>query len=143
MLSPQWQREDVTETNCLVAHIKVQEGQAEIQDLLLDTRRITIAASGLLNLENEELDIIMAPRPKRASLVSLANPVRIQGTLAEPEVSVARIPRGRRLAGTGLLAGLVNPAFLIFALSDSGTRDANPCDVAVESAREAAGIDLQ
>ena len=143
MLSTQWQRENVTETKCLVAHIEVGEGRAEIEDLLLDTRRITIAASGLLNLGTEELDLIIAPRPKRASLVSLANPVRIRGTLAEPEVSVTRIPKGRRLAGAGLLAGLVNPAFLIFALSDTGTGQANPCDEAVERARETAGIDAQ
>jgi hypothetical protein len=133
----------VTETNCIVAHIEVKEGQAEIEDLLLDTQRITIAASGILNLETEELDIMVAPRPKRASLVSLANPVRIQGTMAEPEVSVTRIPRGRRLAGAGLLAGLVNPAFLIFALSDTGTGEANPCGAAVERARETVGIDAE
>jgi uncharacterized protein involved in outer membrane biogenesis len=143
MLSTQWQRENVTETNCLVAHIEVGEGRAEIEDLLLDTQRITIAASGVLDLETEKLDIYLAPRPKRASLVSLANPVRIRGTLAEPEVSVTRIPRGRRLAGAGLLAGLVNPAFLIFALSDVGTGQANPCEAVVEQAREAAGINSQ
>jgi uncharacterized protein involved in outer membrane biogenesis len=143
MLSTQWQRENVTETNCLVAHIEVGEGRAEIEDLLLDTRRMTIAASGLLNLGTEELDLIIAPRPKRTSLVSLANPVRIRGTLAEPEVSITRIPRGRRLAGAGLLAGLINPAFLLFALSDTGTGQANPCDAAVERARETAGIDTQ
>jgi uncharacterized protein involved in outer membrane biogenesis len=143
MLSTQWQRKNVTETNCLVAHIELGEGQAKIEDLLLDTQRITIAASGILNLETEELDLIVAPRPKRASLVSLANPVRIKGTLAKPEVSVTRIPRGRRLAAAGLLAGLVNPAFLIFALGDIGTGRANPCDAAVERAREISGIDSE
>jgi uncharacterized protein involved in outer membrane biogenesis len=146
MLSTSWQRDDVTETNCLVAHLELKEGQAEIEDLLLDTQRVTVAASGLLNLKTEALDVLMAPKPKRASLVSLANPIRIGGTLAEPEVSVTRIPRGSRLAaGTGasLLAGLINPAFLIFALSDTGTGDANPCDAAVEKAREAVGIDSQ
>jgi len=146
MLSPRWQRDDVTETNCLVSHIELKEGQAEIEDLLLDTQRITIAASGILDLKTEELNVIIAPRPKRASLVSLANPVRIGGTLAEPEVSVTRIPRGSRLAagaGASLLAGLINPVFLIFALSDTGTGEANPCDAAVEMAREAAGIDSQ
>jgi len=143
MLSTGWQRDDVTETNCIVAHIELKEGLAEIEDLLLDTQRITIAGSGILNLKTEEIDVIIAPRPKRASLVSLANPVRIQGTLAEPEVSVTRIPRGRRLAGTGLLAGLVNPAFLLFALSDIGTGQANPCDAAVEQVREANEADQQ
>jgi uncharacterized protein involved in outer membrane biogenesis len=146
MLSNSWQRDDVTETNCLVAHIELKEGQAEIEDLLLDTQRITVAASGLLNLETEALDVLIVPRPKRASLVSLANPVRIGGTLADPEVSVTRIPKGSRLAagaGASLLAGLINPAFLIFALSDTGTGDANPCDAAVEKVREAAGVDSQ
>jgi uncharacterized protein involved in outer membrane biogenesis len=143
MLSPRWQRENVTEMNCFVAHIELKEGQAEIEDLLLDTQRITIAGSGILNLETEELDVLIAPRPKRASLVSLANPVRIEGTLSEPEVSVTRLPKRRRLAGTGILAGLVNPAFLLFALSDSGTGEANPCDVAVEQAREGLGLDSQ
>jgi uncharacterized protein involved in outer membrane biogenesis len=146
MLSPRWQRQDVTDMNCFVAHIELKDGQAEIEDLLLDTQRITVAASGLLNLENETLDVIMAPRPKRASLVSLANPVRIGGTLAEPEVSVTRIPRKSRLAagtGAGLLAGLINPVFLIFAFSDTGTGEANPCDAVVEKVREAAGIDSQ
>ncbi|MBT8363527.1 MAG: AsmA family protein, partial [Deltaproteobacteria bacterium] len=143
MLSTRWRRENVTETNCLVAHIELGEGLAKIEDLLLDTQRIRIAASGILNLETEELDVIVAPRPKRASLVSLANPVRIKGTLAEPEVSVTRIPRGRRLAAAGLLAGLVNPAFLILALSDTGTGRANPCDAAVERAREVSGIDSE
>jgi uncharacterized protein involved in outer membrane biogenesis len=146
MLSRSWQRDAVTETNCLVSHIELKEGQAEIEDLLLDTQRITIAASGIVDLKTEELNVIIAPRPKRASLVSLANPVRIGGTLSEPEVSVTRIPRGSRLAagaGASLLAGLINPVFLIFALSDTGTGDANPCDAAVEMAREAAGIDSE
>jgi hypothetical protein len=124
-----------------VAHFKLGEGRAEIEDLLLDTQRITVAASGILNLETEELDVVMVPRPKRASLVSLANPVRIWGTLAEPEVSVTRVPRRGRLAGAGLLAGLVNPAFLIFALSDTGTGQANPCETVVEQAREGLELD--
>jgi uncharacterized protein involved in outer membrane biogenesis len=146
MLSTNWQRDDVTETNCMVAHIELKEGQAEIEDLLLDTQRITIAASGLLSLETEAIDVVIAPRPKRASLVSLANPVRIGGTLSKPEVSVTRIPRGSRLAagaGASLLAGLINPVFLIFALSDTGTGQANPCDAAVEKARQVTGVDSQ
>ncbi|MGD9045619.1 MAG: hypothetical protein PVG06_18030, partial [Desulfobacterales bacterium] len=144
MLSTSWQRENVTETNCMVAHIEFKEGLAEIEDLLLDTQRMTIAASGVINLETEALNLVIAPRPKRPSLVSLANPVRIEGTLAEPDVSVTRIPRGSRLAagtGAGILAGLINPVFLIFALSDTGTGQANPCDAAVAHAREAAGIE--
>ena len=141
MLSSRWRRENVTATNCLVAHIKLGEGQAKIEDLLLDTQRITIAASGILNLESETLDVIVASRPKRPSLMSLANPVRIRGTLAQPSVSVTRIPRPRQVALAGLLAGLINPAFLVLALSDTGTGWANPCNGAVERVRKLTGVD--
>jgi uncharacterized protein involved in outer membrane biogenesis len=145
MLSTRWQREDVTEMNCMVAHIELKEGLAEIEDLILDTRRITIAGSGILNLETEALDLLVAPRPKQASLVSLANPVKIEGTLSEPEVSVARIPRRGRLAAaaTATLSGLINPVFLLFTFSDTGTGEANPCESAVERAHKANEADLQ
>ena len=82
----------------------------------------------MLDLETEALNLLIAPRPKRASLVSLANLVRIEGTLSETEVSVTRLPRRRQLAEVGLLAGLINPAFLLLAFADTGTGGANPCD---------------
>jgi uncharacterized protein involved in outer membrane biogenesis len=139
MLSPRWQRDNVTDMNCAVAHIKVSQGLAHVEDFLLDTRRITVAGSGLVNLDTEGLDLLLAPRPKRTSLVSLANPVRIGGTLAEPEVSAARLPSRRRLVRTGLLAGLVNPLFLLTTFADTGTGSSNPCVRAVERANQTAG----
>jgi AsmA protein len=143
MLSPRWQRQNVTEMNCFVAHIGLKQGLATVEDLILDTQRITVAGGGMLNLETEAIDLLLAPRPKRLSFVSLANPVRIQGTLAEPDVSVARLPSRRRLMRTGLLAGLINPAFLLVAFSDTGTGVTNPCAAAIERAYEAAEIDAR
>ncbi len=139
MLSPRWQRENVTEMNCAVARIKLSRGLAQVEDFLLDTQRITVAGSGHVTLETEALDLLLAPRPKRASLVSLANPVRISGTLAEPEVSAARLPSRRRMVRTGLLAGLVNPLFLLTVFADTGTAGSNPCLSAVARANQAAG----
>jgi uncharacterized protein involved in outer membrane biogenesis len=137
LLSPRWQRQPVTEMNCMVAHIELQDGQAKIEDILLDTRRITIAGSGTVDLETEELEVFLAPRPKRASLVSLANPVEITGTLSQPEVSVARLPRRRWIGrGAGIAGSLINPAFLVLVFSDTGTSVANPCVAAVERAHE-------
>jgi uncharacterized protein involved in outer membrane biogenesis len=142
LLSPRWQRQPVTEMNCMVAHIELKEGLAKIEDILLDTRRVTIAGSGIVDLETEELDVFIAPRPKRASLVSLANPVEITGTLSQPEVSVARLPRGSWIGrGAGIVGSLINPAFLVLVLSDTGTGVANPCEAAVERAHEIAEVD--
>jgi hypothetical protein len=100
-----------------------------------------VAGSGVLDLQTEALDLVLAPRPKRSSLVSLANPVAITGTLATPRVSVARLPSRRRLLRTGLLAGLVNPVFLLTTFSDLGTGGANACAAAIERAARAAGVE--
>ena len=135
MLSRGWHRDDVTALNCLVARIHIEDGMASSDDLLVDTQRITIGAAGTLDLESEELNMVFAPRPKRASLVSLANPVHLTGTMAAPEVDVTVLPNNRlATTGTGLMAGLVNPAALLFTFSRTGSGQANPCAAAVEEA---------
>jgi uncharacterized protein involved in outer membrane biogenesis len=135
MLSPSWHQEDITELNCLVARVGIEDGIASSDSLLVDTRRITIGAAGALNLGNENLNLVLAPRPKRMSLVSLTNPVRVTGTLGDPEVSVTVLPRNRMAAaGAGALAGLVNPGYLIFTFSQTGSGYANPCAAAIEKA---------
>ena len=57
---------------------------ASSDKFIVDTRRITIAATGILDLESEGLNLVIAPRPKRTTLLSLASPVHVTGTLAAP-----------------------------------------------------------
>ena len=71
MLSPRWQRQDAFDVNCTVAHIELKEGFAKVLDFILDSQRITVASSGLLNLETEALDLVMVPKPKKASAASM------------------------------------------------------------------------
>lgn len=72
-------------------------------------------------------------KPKRASLISLTKPVRVTGTLSQPKVSVTILPGNRvTAAGGSVLIGLINPAYMLFALSSMGSGEANPCLAAVE-----------
>lgn len=140
MLSPSWHRTDVTKLNCLVANVAIEDGVARSDNLLMDTQRITIGATGTLDLDSEELNFVFAPRPKRASLISLTNPVSVTGTLADPKVSVTVLPADRTAAaGAGALAGLINPGYLIFVWARTGWGDVNPCVSAVEEARKLKG----
>lgn len=135
MLSREWRREDVTDINCMVARFTIEDGLARTDSVLVDTRRITIGAAGTLNLENEKLNLVIAPRPKRTSLVSLTSPVRVTGTMAAPKVAVTVLPRGRLLSTTGrLLTGLINPGYLIFTFTQTGSGVRNPCTAAVNEA---------
>ncbi len=135
MLSRQWRQEDVTDLNCLVARVGIENGVASSDSLLVDTRRITIGAAGTLDLESEDLNLVIAPRPKRISLVSLTNPVGVTGTMGDPKIAVTVLPRNRTAAaGAGVLAGLVNPGYLMFTFTQTGSRQANPCVAAIEKA---------
>lgn len=136
MLSPRWERKESAEIECVVARVDVVDGLAKTQGLLLDTKRVTIAGSGTLDLASEEIDLVVKPAPKQASLVSLASPARVSGTLAEPRFSRTKLPTDRKLsAASGLLAGLINPAFLALSLSHLGSGEKNPCAAAMEAAR--------
>jgi len=131
MLTAGWRREAVTEINCIIGHIDIQGGIAKTDKLLLDTTRLTIAGSGTFDLDNEELYLLLSPRPKRARLVSVAKPVRVTGNLSSPEVAVTVLPTRRR-ATRGLLAGLINPALLVVTFSDLGSDGGNACVAATE-----------
>jgi hypothetical protein len=136
MLSPSWRSADVTELNCLVLRATIGDGVVTSDEVLVDTRRVTFGAAGTLDLENEALDLVIAPRPKRASLVSLANPARVTGTLLQPEVSVTALPVGRTAtAGGGMMVGLLHPAFPLLMLADTGSGEINPCLETVDAAR--------
>ena len=132
MLSREWHSEDVTDLNCMVARIGIEDGVASSDKFIVDTQRITIAATGTLDLASEALNLVIAPRPKRTTLVSLANPVHVTGTLAAPQAAATVLPRNRMAAaGTGMLAGLINPGYLIFTFSRTASGPANACAAAV------------
>jgi uncharacterized protein involved in outer membrane biogenesis len=144
MLSPEWHREDITELNCVYVGIEIEDGLATSDQLLVDTHRITIGATGSLDLKSEELNLVFAPRPKRTSLVSLTSPVHVTGTLSQPAVATAVLPRRRvAAAGGGVLAGLLNPASLLFTFSQMGSRNRNPCEATIEAAKAAKAELLQ
>jgi uncharacterized protein involved in outer membrane biogenesis len=132
MLSTGWRREPMTEINCIAGRIQVENGVARTDKLLLDTTRLTVAGSGALDLGTEELDFLLTPNPKESRFVSFANPVRVTGTLASPEVVITRLPRVRALAPIGRLANLINPVYLLSAFTEGGSGGGNPCVAAIE-----------
>ncbi len=133
MLSPKWQREQFTELNCLVARFDVTDGVAQTSPILLDTTRITVAATGTLDLGTEQLDMVLIPAPKKASFISLATPVKLTGTLVEPEVSITK--KSKFKSFSKILLPFVNPAYLVYS-GDLGSGGQNACEAAI-AAKEA------
>ena len=138
MFKEGWRREPITELNCMVGRFDLAGGLAKSDALLMDTTRITVAGSMTIDLDTEKIDGLFKPAPKNVSLISLAVPVRLTGTLASHRVSTTRLGRTRMLGGLWL--GLINPAALIMVFGHTGTGNDNPCSGAIHS--EASAFDF-
>ena len=64
----------------------------------MDTSDIRVHCKGVIDLGSGGLDMQLKPRPKKRSLISLATPIDIRGTLKDPEFRVQK----KGLAKTGL-----------------------------------------
>ncbi|MBI1207011.1 MAG: AsmA family protein [Azospirillum sp.] len=125
-LLPWAEHGDRTQLNCLVARFQAHNGLATSQGLLIDTGRITISGAGAINLATEQLDMLFNPRPKDPSLISLATPMRMTGTLYQHYTTPDALGLAARGAA-GLLLGAINPLALLVPFVSIGTGSANPC----------------
>jgi len=123
--------------NCIVVRLPVEGGIATGEAILLDTAAATVSATGSIDLRDESLDLRVTPQAKQTSLMSLAVPFLVKGTLSEP--SVGPDPVGT-VVGVAKIAGLfINPLAAGAALvMESETTDQNPCVAALEQPAPAA-----
>jgi len=126
-----WARHgDRTQMNCMVGRFKVHNGIARAEGLLIDTSRITVGGVGAINLRTERIEFLFHPKPKDPSLISLATPVRVRGTLKDHRA----VPDAMGLAtkgAAGLLLGAINPVAAIVPFLNAGTGVQNPCASAI------------
>lgn len=115
-----------TETNCTAGRFGITDGIATLDSLLIDTGRITVTGGGAINLGTEAIDILLRPRPKDPSLLSLATPMRVTGTLAAPSAAPDALGLAQG-AATGLILGSINPLAALVPFFSLGTGNANPC----------------
>ena len=121
-----------SDINCFVARFDIREGVAVTDSLLLDTTRTTIAGEGSIDLRTEALNFTVRPRPKQASLVSLAFPIDVRGTIASPKFR----PNKKALAvdAAKLVVGAaINPLGILVPFVKAGVGDSNPCLSALEA----------
>ncbi len=113
--------------NCFASAYDIKEGKAVSRIILLDTGNITITGEGGIDLGREALEFRLVPRPKDPSLLSLATPINIRGTLADPLLT----PDSKALAGsvaTALAGNLLLPGVgLLLPLLNTGTGQSHPC----------------
>jgi len=126
-----------TQLNCLVARFDVEGGVATARALLFDTALTTTAGGGIIDLGKEEADLTVKPRPKDASLLSLAVPIKVYGPLTDLGFTLKKEEAILSVAGALLGSALLGPAGLIVPFVSAGAGDGNACVEAVERPVEA------
>ncbi len=137
------------EIRCAVVRLPVRAGIATAQrTIAMETARVNLVAAGTINLRNETLDLALRPTVNEGlgiGAASLAELVRVTGTLAHPSVGIDTLGSARAALSVGgaiLTGGL---SLLGEAALKKGAADPHPCQTALAGgvAAEAAGAPAQ
>ncbi len=131
MLGAWREGDDDLKLNCVVMRLPVENGLMTTEAILVDTAAVTVGASGEIDLGKETLDLKVTPQAKQTSLLSLAVPVRVGGTLNDPSVGPDAL--GTAISAAKIAGMFINPlvAGAVIVLG-SELSNQNPCVAAIE-----------
>jgi uncharacterized protein involved in outer membrane biogenesis len=116
--------DDALPVRCGAGDLVVKDGSVVPRVLLVDTRDSTVWMDGRLSLADERLDLTARVAPKDWSPLALRTPVRIEGRLSAPDISLEKGPMAKRLIPAALLAVVVQPLAALLPLIDTDQDDA-------------------
>jgi uncharacterized protein involved in outer membrane biogenesis len=140
MLNPFTKQESHTTLKCATFHYDISDGIATTKNgIALETDKVQILGSGTINLKNERLELLIESRPNEGIVkdtvktlipgtgVSLANLVKVGGTLADPKLRLN--PTGVAKEGVSVTAAVATGGLSMIAesLFKEVTKDASPC----------------
>ncbi|MDJ0817557.1 MAG: AsmA family protein [Desulfobacterales bacterium] len=82
------QEKDASKINCVVGRFSMKDGILEPDILLIDTSKIRICGKGHVDFKKQQIDLKMAPTPKRAEYFSLATPIEVEGQFSDFGVGI-------------------------------------------------------
>ena len=101
---------------CAFGDFGVKNGVMQARALAFDTTDTILVGSGTISLRNERLDLLIRPRPKDRSLLSLRSPLVVTGSFADPDIRPDFKRLGLRGAIALTLASVAPPAGLLATL---------------------------
>ena len=111
---------------CAFADFAVNDGLMTSRALAFDSTDTIIVGEGTVNLKDESLDLLLRPRPKDRSILSLRSPLRVGGTFKDPSFRPDFAALGLRGAVALALASITPPAALL-ATFETGPGEDSDC----------------
>jgi AsmA family protein len=116
---------------CAYADFDVTQGIMKTRSFAFDTSDTVIFGRGTVDLRDEQIDMILRPRPKDRSLVALRVPLALEGSFKHPSIRPEGGPLIARTAAAVALYALAPPAALL-ALVETGPGHNADCSFAGE-----------
>lgn len=111
---------------CAFADFAVEDGLMRSRAIAFDTTDTIIVGEGTIDLDTEELDLLLRPRPKDRSLLTLRSPLRVSGTFVDPSFRPDLKALGLRGA-VALTLGSIAPPAALLATIETGPGEDSGC----------------
>jgi uncharacterized protein involved in outer membrane biogenesis len=105
---------------CGVAEFQLQNGDAQAQQLLVDTPDVLVTGDGKIALADEKLDLNLKGDPKKPRFDRLRAPINIRGTLRHPSFSLSTPALAKQGAAAAVLGAVATPFAALLAFIDPG-----------------------
>jgi uncharacterized protein involved in outer membrane biogenesis len=112
--------------NCGGIEFDVKGGRGTSKLFVIDTEQTQILGGGGFDLAHERFDMIVAPKPKRAGVLSLRTPVRLYGSFKRPGYRLEKGPLLARAGGAIALAAAA-PLAALLPLVETGPGKTTDC----------------
>ncbi len=110
---------------CAWGDFGVKNGVMASRALAFDTTDTLILGQGTVDLKQEQLDLLLRPRPKDISILALRSPLRIGGSFKDPSFRPDFKALGVRGAIALTLATIAPPAALLATIETGPGEDSN------------------
>lgn len=109
---------------CAFADFGVRDGIMTPRALAFDTSETVITGDGRLDLREERLALVLKPKTRRFSPLSLRAPLHVEGTFKDPDIRPDYKRVGLRAALAAALGSATAPAAALVATADPGNAKA-------------------
>ena len=114
---------------CAYGDFAVKDGVMTPRALVFDTTEVRLNGTGLIDLEDERLDLTFKAKNKKFSPLSLRAPFYVRGSFKDPNVHPDYVRMGLRAAAAAVLANVAAPVAGLAATTDLGQgKDAIYCN---------------
>lgn len=119
-------KDRIIAVRCAFADFGVKDGVVTARSVVFDTTDTVLYGEGRIDLRDESLNLLLRPRPKDKSLVSLRSPLVVEGSLKDPNIHPQAGPLALRTLAAAVLYSIAPPAALL-ALLETGPGDDADC----------------